>query len=228
MNIRSNQFNLEYYKEIIVSAQKAGYTFVTLREYYDLGCPPAKHFVLRHDLDRTPSSLRPMLDVEMDCLVRSTIFVRVSAPDYNLFDPRLLKVVSEADYFGFEIGLHTNFVELAEIMSVPPDLILSNEINCIRSFFPRVDSISCHRDINYMYNSLPYVEENWNKIKTNHRLHYQAYDRLFNSAMYVNEGLNPHLCWRGFTPERVIEMSNSIYMSVHPHWWHSKYANDHW
>lgn len=227
MTDSDNNFTFGYYRSIIKKAQEAGYTFMTLREYYDSGCPPAKHFILRHDLDLKPAALKPMLDVEIECNVRSSIFVRVHA-EYNLFDPRVYDVISLADSHGFEIGLHANFVEFATVMGLPVESVLKAELRCVRSFFPSVDSIACHRDVNYVYNSLPWLEEHWDRVKFDNDLHYQTYDEKFKSAIYVNEGLNPHLCWRSLPPERIIEMGHSIYMLTHPHWWFQEYPHEHW
>ena len=81
--ISNNKFSISYYQEIIKKAQSSGYKFVTLEEFYSLGCPSKNYFILRHDLDKKPQTMQKMLDIETRCGVRSTIFVRVTANDYN-------------------------------------------------------------------------------------------------------------------------------------------------
>lgn len=226
----TNKFSLKYYKSIIQKAKDSGYKFVTLRDFYHLDCPNEKHFVLRHDLDLLPSSLAPMLEVERECEVRSSIFVRVTGP-YNPFDHKVFKILNDAEQDGFEIGLHTNFVEFAEINDRGYYEVLKSELRIIRAFFRDVDGISTHRDVNYMYNSLPFLEKNWEELKNDFKLylHYQAYDKkILDNVLYVNEGLSPHLGWRDIIPEDAIETGKSICLLVHPHWWYKSHAQEHW
>ena len=238
----NNFFSLSYYENIILSALDKDYKFMTLREYYDAGCPKEKCFIMRHDLDKLPSSLPAMLRVEEKHSVRSSIFVRVHG-DYNLFSPRVLLMIQEAQARGHEIGLHTNFMEFGRIVKRirhkrswqdfdtfdETHRVLTDELMAIRSHFKDIDSIACHRDINYTHNSLPWLVENWGKLKEEHDLHYEAYeDKIFESAVYVNEGLNPHLCWRDKDPEDVMKTGRSLYLLTHSHWWFEEHPHEHW
>ena len=104
---------------------------------------------------------------------------------------------------------------------------METELNILRNHF-EILGIAPHRDINYMYNSLPELEKNWSIIKNRFGLVYQGYDRLlFEKFIYINEGLNPHLCWRNKTPEEAIRMKKSIYLNTHSHWWFKDHAFEH-
>jgi hypothetical protein len=121
---------------------------------------------------------------------------------------------------GFEIGLHTNFLEFATYTKLDPLAVLSAEYDLLSSIY-NIKGISCHRDINYQINSLPYLQDNWEKIKEVTGLEYEAYDEnIFGNLVYVNEGLNPHLNWRNHTPLEIIRQKKSIYMNTHNHWWY--------
>ena len=221
--IANNNFSYDYYKSFLKEARDAGYTFYTVGEFLAAGCPKEKAFVIRHDLDLKPASLPAQLRAEMDAGVRSTIYVRVTANDYNAFNYLTLPVLLQAQREGFEMGLHTNFMEVATINDLDPFEVLKFETRAFGAFFEN-KSFACHRDLNYIYNALPWVFENWEKIQNELGYEYQAYDkRIIDSVLYVNEGYHPHLCWRKLTPSEAITTGKSICLLTHPHLWWEKH-----
>ena len=219
-----NNFTLDYYTHILRDAHTLNYSFMTLQQYWDNGCPKDKVFVIRHDLDTKPLSLCNVLEIEHEFGIASTIFVRVSGNTYNPFDYITYPIIKNAQFHGYEIGLHTNFVEFAQCNDVDPFDVLEAELNSIRSFYGDVKSIACHRDVNYTYNSLPFVEQHWQHISTQHKLSYQAYDaRIMNSLLFVNETAEQKLGWRSLSPEDAVVTGKSICLSTHPHWWFKKH-----
>ena len=54
----NNLFNLEYYNKFIKEALDNGYSFMTLKEFFTKRPKNLKIFILRHDLDQKPHSLR--------------------------------------------------------------------------------------------------------------------------------------------------------------------------
>ena len=216
---KNNHFSLRYYRDIISEAKKTGYEFCTVSEFYQKGCPNKGHFILRHDIDLAPNSVQQMIDVENKEEVKATYYVRVFGSPYNPFDYNIFNCLKVAESQGHEIGLHTNPVEFAEINGIDPIDVVTAECNVLKSQF-NITSLSTHRDLNYMYNSLPWLEENWKKIKSITRLECQAYESIiFENSVYVNEGLNPHICWRNHRPEDVIKSGESVYLLTHNHWW---------
>lgn len=217
-----NAFNTENYRRIIEHALERSYKFVTLSEFVALGCPNKGHFILRHDLDKSPATLPVVIDVETQMGVRSTTFVRIAGAEYNPFGYTTMRVLKDAENVGTEVGLHTGFFEFAQINDLDPMHVLQGEIDALRVFFD-VRGIAPHRDINYVHNSLPMLEERWDHVKSKMNVGYHAYeDRIMSAVTYVNEGFNPHLCWRTSSPIDVIDACNngSIYLLTHPHWWY--------
>jgi hypothetical protein len=216
----SNPFSLAYYRSIIELAQRAGYRFQTIREFLVEGAPAEGVFILRHDLDTKPATTWPMLDCERELGVRSTVFVRVMANDYNALGYTVLPKLLAAESEGFEIGLHSNFVEYATIAGLDPLKVLAGEAAALKAFL-RIDGVACHRDVNYAFNSLPWLQANWREVSVQLGLAYEAYaDSIMQRILYVNEGLNPHLCWRRQTPEEAIGTGRSICLLTHGHWWY--------
>jgi hypothetical protein len=225
--INNNEFSIEYYSRILDEAIKQGYKFVTLREFFDLGFPSTGHFILRHDLDTKPQTMKKMLDAEFSRGVRSTIFARVTANDYNLLSYPVVRMLSDAESQGFEIGLHTSCVEYAKINGMDPLDIIRLEKTIMSNYFD-ISGIAPHRDLNYSYNSLPFIESVWDNIESM-GFKYQAYDeRIESASIYVNEGFNPHLCWRSKKPEDVIKSNGTIYMLTHNHWWYDVHPFEEW
>lgn len=223
----NNPFTISYYSEIINFAKKNNYKFVTLKEFIDLGYPSKNHFIMRHDLDTKPQTLKKMLDTEIFHEIRSSIFVRVTANQYNVLSYPVIDLLNFASENGFELGLHTSCVEYAKINELDTSKVLQLEYSILNSFF-NIHGVAPHRDLNYMYNSLPYIEKNWDKIEEM-GLKYQAYDKLItDNCVYINEGFNPHLCWRKEKPEDVIPTGKSIYMLTHNHWWYDKNPFEEW
>lgn len=219
---RENTFSVDYYTKILSLARDAGYIFPIMSEYYNrrMDFQDKKVALLRHDVDSKPHRAKIFLESEEEAGVTSTTFLLVHDVNYNSLSVTNLRLFSDAESKGFEIGLHTNFVETSLLLGEEPDRVLESELNILRSYF-NVRGVACHRNIDFMYNSLPYLVERWPAFKEKYVLGYQAYDPAFVTDMvFVNEGVNPHLGWRGQTPEDVISSGKSFCLSTHPHWWH--------
>ncbi len=213
-----NRFSTDYYRSFLVSALENNYKFCTVRQFLESGCPETGFFVIRHDIDKEPITLSKKLSVERELGVRSTNFLRIAGADYNFMSYPIFKMLTDAELDGFEIGLHTGFFEFANLSRIDPIEVLNLEYNAISKFF-NVTGLATHRDINYCFNSLPFVNENWNKIETMGFKYHAYQENIFRSTKYINEGFNPHLCWRNLSPEDVIPTGKSIYMLTHNHWW---------
>lgn len=214
-------FSLEYMRWLVNLAKNQGYTFYTVKDYLSAECPKEHAFIMKHDLDSRPETLEPIINLQRFSKIRSTIYVRVTANDYNVMSYRTLPMLIRAEKDGFEIGLHTNFYEYALINDLDPLTVLKSETTLLKSFL-NIRGMSTHRDLNYVHNALPWVEERWDEIKNVLDLDYQAYDkRLMENTIYVNEGYSPHLCWRNSSPEDAILTGKSVYMLTHNNWWYA-------
>jgi hypothetical protein len=228
ITLEGTTFTLAYYDSILQLAQQQGYVSQTMRQFWAAGCPTMGSLVLRHDLDDKPLSLKGILEVEQRAGMRSSIFVRVTGNTYNPFDYRVMPVLAQAQSLGHELGLHSNFVEAAMIHGCPPQIALASELQALRAFYGNIRSIACHRDVNYQYNSLPWLEKNWDDVSAGLDLQYQAYDRkIMDNVVYVNETAEQKLGWRTITPERALATGQSVIVSTHPHWWFEKHPFEH-
>ena len=218
-NYDADFFSFKAYYEIIKDALNNGYVFMTVKEFYKSNCPKDKVFILRHDFDKKPENCDIFFKAERELNVKSTTYVRVANNDYNPFSYLVYPKLKKAEDEGFEIGLHSNFVEYAKLTNTPIKQVLESEWNALSSFY-NIEGMSCHRDMNYVYNSLPWVEENMDFLKQI-GIKYQAYDpKIIDSVLYVNEGSKPHLTWRNLNPHDAIKTGKSICFLTHNHWWY--------
>jgi hypothetical protein len=221
--ISNNNFSIDFLRSELKKAISLGYRFYTLQQFVDAGCPQEKAFVIRLDLDFKPQTLIPFIDLAKELNIIYTIFVRVAGP-YNIFWHPTSRCLTDAYEAGCEIGLHTTPVEWATIQKRDIKKTLMGELQALRALFP-VRGIAPHRDINYMYNSLPWIHDNWTELSEELDLSYHSYEkRILDNVIYVNEGLSPHLCWRNLTPSQAVETGKSVCMLLHPHWWYVKHA----
>jgi hypothetical protein len=220
MNIEvEHKFTYAYYESFLLEAIERGYHIMALRDFVTNGSFSSKVLILRHDVDKNPHSLAPLIRIEERLKIRSSLYVRVCGAEYSFLGYSFMRDLASLERVGFEIGLHTNFLEFAHFLSLDPMQVLKMEVDSLRTFFDVV-SFSCHRDLNYVVNSLPWVEENWNQIRKETDIAFQAYDKeIFGHLNYINEGLNPHLKWRSDSPETVIRRDESFYLLTHNHWW---------
>jgi hypothetical protein len=216
---KNNTFSMDYLSEVFNSARKMGYTFVTMSEYLKIDNTSGKYFITRLDLDFKPATLQPFVTLSQTLSIPFTIFVRVGGPYNFLWYPNF-KVIDDAERSGCEIGLHGAPVEWADLLNRNTEETFASELAVLRSKF-RVSGFAPHRDINYVYNSLPWLEQQWSKLERCYNLTYHAYQEVFlRDIIYVNEGFSPHLGWRNMTPIEAMETKKNIYMLLHPHWWH--------
>ena len=217
----NNLFSIKYLRKILTKAISKNYLFLTMSEYLLYkNTSNQKLFMLRLDLDFKPERLIPIINLMKDLDLPLTIFIRVSGPYNFLWYPNY-EAIEFASKNKAEIGLHSNPIEWSKIIGYKTsEEVFSAELNILRSKF-NVDGFAPHRDMNYSFNSLPWLEENWKKFKKKYSLKYHAYEKVFfKEFVYINEGFNPHLTWRRDNPFDKIEQNENIYMLLHPHWWH--------
>ncbi len=218
--VSANAFTIASFQNLLAAALARGYEFITLADFFLGRHGKGPLFIIRHDLDDKPQRLANILRCEKEMGVRSSVFVLLRTTNYNIFSHALWRILKEAERDGFEIGLHSNFVETARILGENPDTILKQEVDCLRSMFS-VRGIACHRTLDFMYNSLPYLQSNWARLRPLINLDYEAYDEgLMRRFIYVNEGFKTHLTWRNMKPEEAIATGGDVYLLTHPHWWH--------
>jgi hypothetical protein len=217
------EFTVEYLGKIIDAYVDEGYEFLTCYEFFSLDPELRKRkFILRFDVDAKPERLPAIIECISKRSIKISVFWQVHG-DYNPFFHENYSILKQLSNDGHEIGLHSNFVEFAKYFDENPLDVLVRERRFLEVVTnSRVFGHSCHRDVNYLYNSLPYLRE---QNLASLGFEYSAYDEIFNDSktLYLNEGLNPHLTWRSLSPEEALKSQKNICLLLHPHWWHTRF-----
>jgi hypothetical protein len=95
-------FTLESYVKLLKYLKKR-YSFFTFCEV-DFKATP--YLILRHDVDVSPLSALKMAEIEKNLGIRSTYFILLSGPFYNILEGENAKILQRISKLGHEIGLH--------------------------------------------------------------------------------------------------------------------------
>ena len=93
-------YNIEAYTDLLKTINKSGIPFIGYRD------PKKYGVILRHDIDYCMESAYQIAEIDYAANIKSTFFVLVSSPLYNMYNPLnagLLKKIAE---LGHAIGLH--------------------------------------------------------------------------------------------------------------------------
>ena len=213
----------EYYKEILRSFVARGYNSCTFSEYFNGPVEKRKKtLLLRVDVDERFDRIPVLLEAQQQLGLKATYFIHIHAT-FNLLFYDNYKIIKDLLNADCEIALHSNFVEFGKYFDEDPIRVIKREKAALEAVIDRpVLGHACHRDVNYIYNSLPYlVAVGPEKLG----LLWNAYDPIFTSdnILYVNESLAPHLKWGKVTPEEAMATGKNICLMVHPHWWHRRF-----
>ena len=216
-------FNLIYFREILELFIKEGYRSETHHNFFRSNTEQDQlKLLLRFDVDGMPERIPGLLKIMRELKIVATFFWQIHGP-YNPFFHENFQILKDILADGHEVGLHSNFLEFANYFDENPVDIIKREKLVMEAVIGKeIFGHSCHREINYEFNSLPFL----NSIGVqNLGFEYSAYDPIFNSdkTTYVAEGLNPHLSWRNISPEDSVTTGKNICMLLHPHWWHDKF-----
>jgi hypothetical protein len=93
-------FTLETYRNICITLTENYYTIVTVNDFLNQVAPRRMTAILRHDVDRRPSTALRMAHLEHQLGIKSTYYFRFCK---GVFDPSIIK---EIKAMGHEIGYH--------------------------------------------------------------------------------------------------------------------------
>jgi hypothetical protein len=95
-------FTLDKYKKLLVFLKQK----LKITPFCDVNYNDTPYLILRHDIDFSLQDALTMAKIEKDLGVRSTYFVLLSTPAYNLFEGENIALLKKISEYGHEIGLH--------------------------------------------------------------------------------------------------------------------------
>ena len=202
-------FSLTHYRATLVAYLQQGYFVGSFGEYLARGGDEIlgrKQMLLRHDIDFSLAYLPGMLQVERELGVRSTSFVRVRAPNYQVDTEDSIAVVRQAHADGFEIGFHYEF---GEHTTDPKQQLEEDKRRLERALGEPVSGASCHKPASTGF-----------RIDTRQvqqlGLQYEAYDERFMKPFkYISDSRRR---WREGCFCRWLG-EPALHVLVHPVWW---------
>ena len=104
------EFTYESYLELISLIKERGYVITDYENYKDVN----KAVILRHDVDLSVEKALKMATMEYEIGVKSTYFVLVTSPFYNIFMKDVQKRLKTILSYGHDIGLHFDELNYGE------------------------------------------------------------------------------------------------------------------
>lgn len=201
------EFSLASYRDLLENFTSSGWTFETFRV---MQAPPVKQptVIMRHDVDAELYFLKPFLEVEMQCAVKSTYFVMLESPLYNPFSPEGRRILQLITDHGHEIGLHF-FGEIhADLDKDDLELEIMRQIERLSHLAARhIHAFSFHQPTTMMIDSdltLPGV------VNTYH-------STTMSDFTYVSD---TNMDWRSGDPKDLANSSRTnLQILTHPLWW---------
>lgn len=144
MDVACN-FTHAHYAEICQSIVDRGYRPI----HYSEDGTTAKEervIILRHDVDQSLEAALQLAQIEHSMGVKSTFFLWLTSPFYNVFDPSQSGIIRRLLSLGHQIGLH--FDEHPYSIETPLDLsaAVKREAQILSAFFEvDIQAVSMHR-----------------------------------------------------------------------------------
>ncbi|HIA68591.1 TPA: hypothetical protein EYN98_21635 [Candidatus Poribacteria bacterium] len=135
--------------------------------------------------------------------IKSTYFIRVHDPEYNIFDYRSYRNIKRIISLEHEIGLHSEALEFGNAVGEDAESILRKEIKTLELLFDvKIDGSACHGDVS-QYNNLDF----WNNRKPqDFGLSYEVYHKdseVFWRSKYISNYQGNH--WKYYVNGQLVE-----------------------
>jgi hypothetical protein len=205
LNIRSDHFSLELYRDALEKAIRLGYSFPTVSELKEGVGRNDKFLLLRHDIDTSPHYALEMAHLEHSLGVRSSFYVLLHSPFYNPAAPRHWDDLQRLVKMGFEVGLHyeTDFFEQRNLD--PLEGVLQDAAALEKILQIKIRSVSQHRPASGTF------------LKKLNEHFVDAYNEyLMHNVCYVSDS---GFKWRDKTLSGLIGTEDRIHALVHPLTW---------
>lgn len=225
-------FTFSDYKLIFSEAIAAGYKPVTMRDFFAGACHrDDKVLISRIDVDVKIERLPRLAEILIDLGIRSSIFLRMHAPTYNLLSFGNIGIIQDLVSAGHEIGLHTELIDAQGHCDIDAPALLRREVDLLETITgTKVHGTASHGDMT-AFNNLDF----WNcHDPAEFGLMYEAYDkRLWNACRYVSD--SEWVRWKAYqdgvlivddrrTPaEHAKDGVPVLHVLTHPESWYDRY-----
>ncbi|NBW40893.1 hypothetical protein EBR25_07815 [bacterium] len=210
-------FSFAHYREMLEVLKENGYTFLTFHglsqiEESEL---PEKIVLLRHDVDKSTSKALKFADIESELSIPATYFIRLHSNYYNPFSYVAYKELKEIETKQHEIGLHTEFFDMAKINKEDGYEMLEREIEIFQHIFKTpVKTLAPHRTSGS--STMERLQENLEKVYQGLGIPH-AYQSIFtHDFRYLSDS---SAIWREGCLCQHLLKHHRYHILTHPCWW---------
>lgn len=195
----------KHYMEILTLLRTNGYRFIFYKDHRNNNQINEKLVILRHDIDQSIEAAYHMAQTEYEQGVKSTYFVWLTSPFYNILDPTKTKILKKILDLGHDIGLHFDPTAYTESMD------LSEKLQMEAAILAKV--------INYKISSFSFHRPSKQLLLQNLQIKglINSYDKtFFEEFKYISDS-NHH--WREGCACNHIQNNKLLHILTHPIWW---------
>jgi len=201
-------FTTSGYVKVLESALKQNYKFCSFEDINNFQ-KSEKICLLRHDIDVSLELAYQMALVEKELEIKSTYFLMLRSPVYNLFARHNQSFVEKIIDMGHHIALHYDEAFYPKHQKKLEDLV-QTEAQVIETMFG-IDSV---KTISFHQPSKAIID---NEIKLINYIN--TYDKqMFKDFHYISDS---NKVWKNYHPQTIFEQSlyPKVHLLIHPIWW---------
>jgi hypothetical protein len=208
-------FSFEHYGDIMKHLLQNGHEFVFFTEQ-----PQTDRFVyLRHDVDRSLDKALALALWERELGIKSTYFVRVHSRYYNCYSFPGLKALRTIMHAGHEIGLHTEFYDLAKVFGDDGSAVFAREKRILEEILERpIQVFSPHRTTGST--STGEIREHLTTLRDANNMLCTFDERFQSDVKYLSDSSG---IWREGCPCGYLDLYPRLQLLVHPIWWYREH-----
>ena len=198
------RFTFDAYMSLLEDIRDRGYKYI----FYDEIGTHDKEVLIRHDVDFSLEKALEMAKIESQLNVRSSYFVLITSPFYNIHEKKSRQIIKEILELGHKIGLHFDYtiyntVIISEIIDHA-----KKELELLSvSIESNVNTISFHRPAKFILDSNVFFSKSI--INTYSK-------EFFKDIKYISDS---RMSWKANPFDILCEDNKKIQILVHPIWY---------
>lgn len=205
----SHDFTYRHYEQILISALKANYQISGFHDSVAITEHEKRVLYIRHDVDVSLTRAVKMAKFEAEMNIKTTYFVLVNSPLYNLLEERSLYLLQEIISLGHWLGLHIDEAMIPSLRVETIEQLVEKLLSTFGQLIPFTRIVSFHRPspnvLNKKFSSFVSVYE----------------PRFFSQIKYISDSRR---MWREGDPCKLLSEGqfDQIQLLIHPIWYEDK------
>lgn len=226
---QNSNFTFKSIEKQFRSVLSTGYSVLTCHQYYLMKHNlPEFCLINRIDVDLSVKKAEIIVDILNSLNIKATFFIRLHAPEYNVFSFENYRILKKIIETGHEIGLHTEVIDQSNIWKEDASKCLQRDIDVLQKIFDvKIFGCACHGGLTG-FNNLDFFASN---DPSDFGLLYEAYQNdvnfdLFHNSLYISDSeWHRWKCYkngilqegdRRSLGEHLQDRPNLIYSLIHP------------